>query len=62
MESLLTGWVEKTPEGAKETVVSIFVVKTKVWYGESYGLRWSNIDRMCCRGNNLGPVGGYMED
>jgi hypothetical protein len=50
--------VAKTPKGAKETVVSIFVVKTRELYGESYGLRWSDIDRMCCHGNNLGPVGG----
>jgi hypothetical protein len=49
--------VAEAPEGPKETVVRIFMVKAKVWYGEGDGLRWSYVDKMCCRGNSLGPVG-----
>jgi hypothetical protein len=51
--------VAEAPEGPKETIVRIFAVKVKVWYGEGDGLRWSYIDKMCCRGNSLGPVGWW---
>jgi hypothetical protein len=51
--------VAEAPEGPKETVVRIFAVKLKVWYGKGDGLRRSYIDKVCRRGNSLGLVGWW---